>query len=220
MAEKSRLRRKDIKQPDEFVTLSTQALGWARAHQQLVIWSGAGLVAILVVLGIVTAYSGARTRDANADLARALTALGTKDYAAAATDLIDISGRWDGTGVAPLAGLFGANAAIDAGDADKALAELTRLQASATRLPPYLQQEMLLAWGSALEAKQQWLDAAAKYKEAAGMSGPYTGNAIVGEARARERGGDADRARELYRQAYDQFPDLPERDLIATKIQL
>jgi predicted negative regulator of RcsB-dependent stress response len=220
VAEKARLRRKDIKQPDEFVTLSTQALSWARAHQQLVIWGGAGLVVILVAVGIITAYSGARTRDANADLARALTALGAKDYATASTDLIDLAGRWDGTTVAPLAGLLGANAAIDAGDADKALAELTRLQANAARLPPYLQQEVLLAWGNALETKQQWLDAAAKYKEAAAVSGPYTGNAIVGEARTRERGGDADRARELYRQAYDQFPDLPERDLIAAKVQL
>lgn len=220
MAEKTRLRRKDIKQPDEFLTLSTEALNWARAHQQLVIWSGAALVVILIAVSIVTAYGAARTRDANADLARALTAFGAKDYATASTDLIDISGRWDGTNVAPLAALLGANAALDAGDADKAVAALGRLQATSTRLPTYLQQEMLLAWGNALEAKQQWLDAAAKYKEAAALSGPYTGNAIVGEARTRERGGDADRARELYRQAYDQFPDLPERDLIAAKIQL
>lgn len=220
MAEKARLRRKDIKQPDEFITVTTRALEWARAHQPLVVWSGAGLVALLVGLAIVAAYSGARERDANADLARALTAFGANDYAAASTDLIAISGRWEGTGVAPLAGLLGANAAIDAGDADKAIAALAGLQATSARLPAYLQQELLLAWGSALESKQQWLDAAAKYKEAAAVSGPYTGNAILGEARTRELGGDADRARELYRQAYDQFPDLPERDLIATKIQL
>lgn len=219
MAEKTRLRRKDLKQPDEFITLSKQALDWARAHQQVVIWSGAGLVVLLVGFGIATAYSGARERDANADLARALTALGANDYAAASTDLIAVSGRWEGTGVAPLAGLLGANAAIDAGDTDKAIAELAGLQGTSMQLPAYLQQELLLAWGSALESKQQWLDAAAKYKDAAALNGPFTGAAIIGEARTRELGGEADRARELYRQAYDQFPDLPDRDLIAAKLQ-
>jgi tetratricopeptide (TPR) repeat protein len=220
VAEKARLRRKDLKQPDEFITLSKQALDWARAHQQVVIWGGAGLVVLLVGFGIATAYSGARERDANADFARGLTALGANDYAAASTDLIAISGRWEGTGVAPLAGLLGANAAIAAGDPDKAITELAGLQGTSMHLPAYLQLELLLAWGSALETKQQWLDAAAKYKDAAALNGPYTGAAIVGEARTRQLGGEADRARELYRQAYDQFPDLPDRDLIAIKIQL
>ena len=45
MAEKVRLRRKDIKRPDEFITLTGQALAWGREHQQLVIWAAAGLIA-------------------------------------------------------------------------------------------------------------------------------------------------------------------------------
>lgn len=218
MAEKVRLRRKDIKQPDEFITLSGQALTWIRGHQQLVTWLGAGLLAIVVAIGIATAYRNARVRDANADLARALNKFGASDYAAASTELIDLSNRWEGTSVAPVAALLGANAAISAGDADKAIAQLTRVQAESAKLPPYLQQQLLLAWGVALEAKQQWLDAAAKYKDAAALTGPYTGAAVLGEARTRELGGEMDRARELYRQAYDQFPDLPSRDLIAAKM--
>lgn len=218
MAEKARLRRKDIKRPDEFITHTGRALTWARQHQQWVIWGGAGLVALLVAVGILTAYRSARVRDANADLSRALTKLGSNDYSAASHELIDLSGRWEGTDVAPVAALLGANAALRAGDADTAIAELARLQAQAASLPPYLQQQLLFAWGAALEAKQQWLDAAAKYKDAAAVSGPYTGDAVLGEARTRERGGESERARELYRQAYDQFLDLPDRDLIAAKL--
>jgi len=120
--------------------------------------------------------------------------------------------------VAPVAALLGANAAIRGGDPDKAIDALTRLQATAATLPIYMQQELLLAWATALESKQQWLDAAAKYKDAAAVSGPYTGAAVLGEARAREKGGEVDRARELYRQAYEQFPDLPDRDVIAAKL--
>lgn len=218
MAEKARLRRKDIKRPDEFHTLTGRAVTWVREHQQLVTWGGAVAVALLVAIGIATAYRGARERDANADLTRAMTKLGTDQYAAAASELIDVSVRWEGTGVAPVAGLLGANAAIRGGDADKAIAEITRLQGQAASLPTYLQQQLLLAWGAALAAKQQWLEAAAKYKDAAALSGPYTGEAILGEARTRELAGEADRARELYKQAYDQFPDLPDRDLVAAKL--
>ena len=218
MADKARLRRKDIKQPDEFITLTGHGLTWARQHQQWVVGGGAALLAILLAIAIASAYRGSRERDANADLARALTKLGSND-AAAATELIAVANRWEGTGVAPVAALLGANAAISAGDSDQAIGELTRLQGQTAALPSYLQQQLLLAWGSALEGKQQWLDAAAKYKEAAALSGPYTGDAVLGEARTRELGGEADRARELYRQAYDQFPDLPDRELVAIKLQ-
>jgi len=218
VAKQVRLRRKDIKRPDEFVTLSNQALNWVREHQQLATWGGAALVAVLIAIGIATAYRSARDRDANADLARAMAKLEANDYSRAAAEFIDLSGRWDGTGVAPVAALLGANAAIRGGDADKAIDTLTRLQSKSASLPPYMQQELLLAWAAALETKQQWLDAAGKYKEAAAVAGPYTGEAILGEARTRELGGDADRAHELYRQAYEQFPDLPDRDVVAAKL--
>ena len=218
MAEKVRLRRKDIKRPDEFITLTSQAVAWAKEHQQLVTWGGVAAIAIIVAIGIAAAYRGARERDANADLARAMQTLGANDYAAAASALLDVSSRWDGTGVAPVAGLLGANAALRGGDPDKAMAELTRLQAQSSDWPSYLRQQLLVAWGLALEDKQQWQDAAAKYKDAAALDGPYTSDAMLGEARARERAGEADRAKALYQQVYEQFPDLPSRDLVAAKL--
>ena len=62
--------------------------------------------------------------------------------------------------------------------------------------------------------------AAGKYKEAAAVSGPYTVEAILGEARTRDLGGQGDSARALYKQAYEQFPDVPDREVIAAKAQL
>jgi predicted negative regulator of RcsB-dependent stress response len=220
VAGKTRLSRKTIKQPDEFITFTNQALLWAREHQQLVTWVGAGVVAIMVALGVAVAYRGARDRDANADLARAMTKLDAKDYAGATSALTDVASRWEGTGVAPLAALLAANAAIDGGDADKAITQLASLQAQSATLPGYLQQQVLIAWGAALENKQQWLDAAEKYKAAGAVSGPYTVDAILGEARTRELGGQGDRARELYKQVFEQFPDLPDRQVYAAKAQL
>ena len=216
MAEKARLSHKEAKQPDEFIHLTGQAFAWGRTHQQTVIWGGIAAAVLVAALGITTAYRSAQRRDANADLTRALNKVQGNDFAGASADFAALSERWSGTEVASIASLMAANTALRAGETDKAITTLGGVPS--TSLPPYLQQQVLLAWGAALEAKQQWPDAAEKYKAAAAISGPYTGSAIVGEARAREAAGDAEKARALYRQAYEQFPDLPGREVLATKI--
>lgn len=218
MAEKARLSHKEAKQPDDFIVLAHQVSAWARSHQQAVIWGAVGAAVLVAALGIATAYRSAERRDANADLGRALARVSANDFAGATTDLTAVSERWAGTAVGPLAALMAADAALRAGDPDQALTVLGGLQSARASLPTYLQQQMLLAWGAALEAKQQWADAAEKYKDAAAIAGPYTGDAIVGEARAREQAGDNEKARALYRQAYEQFPDLPGREMLAGKL--
>ncbi|MDX2168633.1 MAG: hypothetical protein SF182_16295 [Deltaproteobacteria bacterium] len=217
MADNVRLTRKDMKGPDVVQTLTGQAVEWSRAHQQLAIAIGVTAVVVLAAIAILGAYRGAQRRDANADLARAMAQLDANKFGEAATALSDVATRWQGTAVAPLASLLAANSALQAGQADQAITVLTATDVAS--LPVYLQQQRLLVWGAALEKKQQWADAAAKYKDAAALSGPYTGDAVVGEARALEQSGDAARAKDLYRQAYDQFPELPGRDLLQTKFQ-
>jgi hypothetical protein len=217
VAENVRLTRKEIKGPDVVQTLTGQAVQWSRGHQQMVTALGIGAAVLIAAIGVIGAYRSAQHRDANADLARAMAPLETNKFAEAATALTEVSTRWQGSAVGPLAALLAANSFIQAGQTDQAIAALGALDPSS--LPVYLQQQRLLAWGAALENKQQWADAAAKYKEAAALSGPYTGDAIVGEARSQEHAGDVARAKELYRQAYDQFPELPGRDLLTTKFQ-
>jgi predicted negative regulator of RcsB-dependent stress response len=217
VAENVRLTRKELKGPDAVQTMTGQAVQWSRGHQQLVTAIGIGAAVVIAAIGVIGAYRSAQHRDANADLARAMAPLEANKFAEAATALTEVSTRWQGSQVAPLASLLAANSALLAGQADQAIAALNALDASG--LPVYLQQQRLLVLGAALENKQQWADAATKYKDAAALSGPYTGDAIVGEARAQEHAGDAARAKELYRQAYDQFPELPGRDLLAAKFQ-
>jgi tetratricopeptide (TPR) repeat protein len=219
VADKARLSRKEakqeLKQPDEFITLTGQAVTWSRGHQQLVIGIGVAAAVLIAALGIGTAYRAAQRRDANADLTRALAKVEVSDYAGAVTELTAVSERWSGTEIGPLAKLMAADSALRAGETDQAISLLGQLQPGT--LPSFLQQQVLVVWGNALERKQQWAEAAAKYKDAAAISGPYTGPAVVGEARSLEQAGDADKARDLYRQAYEQFPDLPGRELLATK---
>ena len=213
-----RIRRKDLKKPDEFITLTTRGLDWLRAHTRTVAWVGGALAVGLAALAIVTGARAARRREANADLGRAMAVLRGHDPTAATGELQQVIDRWGNSSLAPLARILAASADLDAGKPDDAIKLLGEVQASSPDLPPYLQQQVQYAWGTALEMKASWSDAAARYEAASTLSGPYTAQAILGEARSLEQAGQADRAKELYRKAYEQFPDLPDRDLVASKI--
>ncbi|MGD9764673.1 MAG: hypothetical protein AB7V27_13245 [Candidatus Binatia bacterium] len=217
MAQRTRLSRKDIKRPDEFLVLSRQAFSWAQGHQRWLVWAAVAVVGLLFLFGVTSAYRHAQQRDANADLSRAMAKLSDPDTSGATLELREVANRWHGTEVGAVAALLAANNALRTGQPDDVLSLAPSIPED--ELPPYLRQQRLLLWAAALEAKEQWLEAAAKYQEAAAMSGPYAGPATLGEARTRELGGEADRSRELYRRAYEQFPELPSRDLLAQKFQ-
>jgi hypothetical protein len=217
---KTRIRRKDLKKPDEFVTWTARALEWVSARYQVVAAVVGGLVLLGAILGINNAFRSARDRDANADLAMAMASLRGADLSSAASSLTDIAKRWASTPVADLAALLAANTDIRLGENDSAITRLSEVSQASGNLPSYLKQQMLLAWGAASEEKTDWATAAAKYQAAADLNGPYTTLAILGEARAQEQLGAKDRAAELYRKLYDQFPEFPDRDLVRSKIDV
>jgi tetratricopeptide (TPR) repeat protein len=216
---RARIRRKDLKKPDEFITLTTRGLDWIRAHTHTVAWVGGVTVVALASVAIVTGTRAARRREANADLGRAMAVLRGNDAAGAAAELRQVIDRWGNTPLAPLARVLAANAALDAGKPDEAIELLGGAEASSAELPSYIDQQIQFVWGAALEAKGSWSEAAARYEAASTITGPYTAQAILGEARSLEQAGQADRAKELYRKAYEQFPDLPDRDVVASKIE-
>lgn len=218
---KTRIRRKDLKRPDEFVAQTSKALDWMSAHYQLVGAVAGSLLLIGAAVGVTSAFRSARARDANAELALAMASLRGSDFANAATSLTETAERWPNTRIAGFASLLAANTEIRLGQNDSAIARLSELMSqSSDELPSYLKQQALVAWGNALEEKAEWTTAAAKYQAAAALSGPYTAQAVLDEARAREQLGEKERATELYRKLYDQFPEFPDRELVRSKIDV
>jgi tetratricopeptide (TPR) repeat protein len=221
---KTRIRRKDLKKPDEFVTQTGKAVEWISAHYQVVGGVVGGLLLLGAVFGVTSAFRSARSRDANTDLALAMASLRGSDLSnqalsGAATSLADVAQRWNSTPVAELASLLAANTEIRLGQNDGAITRLGELLAGTSDgLPSYLRQQALVAWGNALEGKADLATAATKYQAAADLGGPYTAQAVLYEARTREQLGEKDRATELYRKLYDQFPEFPDRELVRSKI--
>lgn len=215
---RKRIKRKDLKRPDEFITLTGRVVAWGRRNTGLVIGLSVAAAVLLVGAGLLSAYASARQRDANSELGRALATLEARDYANAAQQFEALAERRSSSDIARAAELLRVSASLRSGDADAALQAVEKLAAEEDRLPGYLQQELLFTWASALEEKQRWPEAADKYAAAAALEGPYTGPAVLAEAQIRERAGEADQAMQLYRKFHEQFPNLPGRDLASAKL--
>jgi tetratricopeptide (TPR) repeat protein len=218
VARKRRLRRKDLKQPDEFLTLTAQVLTWGRAHPQIVTWSGLGLLAACIAVFVVVSFQSARSHDSNADLGRAMLALQGGQSSNTATAFEEVARRWPSAAAGKVAAILGANAELRQGNDASALELLQRALDSSDGLPQYLRQELLFDWGYVLERRESWNEAAEKYAAGAALPGPFAAPAVLGEARVRERAGDKERAQQLYAAFVEKFPDFPDHAMVSEKI--
>ncbi len=211
-----RFRRKDLKRPDEFVSAGQELLAWAAANVRLLSRAGVAVAVVaLIGLGFVS-VRGARARQANEDLSRALGEFRAGNYSQAATQLADVANRWESTPSGRLAKLYAASADLKANNVESA-ALLLHDVLDVRQWPPYLQQQALVSLAFALERKGDNATAATRYSEAAGLEGPYTAIAVLGEARCREALGEGEAARKLYQRVVRDFPQAAGMDVISSK---
>lgn len=208
--------RKELKRPDQFVTTGKRWLEWGVQNQRTLIAAGIGVLVVLVAIGGMYSYREANERQANAELAAALNAFDSGEWPEAASRLREVADRWGGS-IAAVARVFAARADIESGDLDGAAATLEK--ALETGLPAsYLRQQALYNLAFVSESRGDAEAAADRYAEASALSGPYTGPAILAEARLREKSGAADRAKELYRRYLGENPDAPDSAEIEKRI--
>jgi TolA-binding protein len=213
-----RFRRKDLKRPDEFVSRGRQVLDWGVAHARVLSWSVAGVVALAVLIMGFVAIRAARVRQANEDLSHALADFRDGHYAQAGSQLAEVASRWQSTAAGRIAGLYAANADLNADNFETATVLLNGLL-SKDDWPSYLRQQALIDLGYALEHKGDNAGAAGHYAEAASVDGPYTAVALLGEARCREQAGEKDKAREIYERLEHEFPQGSEADLAGAELE-
>jgi tetratricopeptide (TPR) repeat protein len=199
------------------VTLTGQALEWLQKNRTTASWVGGGIVVLAAALALSSGFRSARAREANDDLGRALLAIRNNDMATATSALKEVADRWSGSVQGQIAAGLKPSAELRSGSRDTVAADVQAALQSTPDLPPYLHQQMRLAWAVALADQKQWKEAAEKYAEAAAGSGPYRSLAVLGEARAREQLGEKERAKELYQKYVEEFPDVPDRDMIEAK---
>jgi predicted negative regulator of RcsB-dependent stress response len=214
---RQRFRRKDLKRPDEFVSRGRDFISWAGDNMQTLYWAIGGFaVAIVAVAGFFSLRT-ARVRQANEDLAVAVTAFQSGRYTEAAGQLASVADRWQSTPIGRIAALYAAEADVEANNVDAASTRLHDAVAAGAPAP-YLQQQAFVDLAFVLERKGDFAAAAEQYALGAGMEGPYTATAILGEARCREQAGEKDKARTLYERFVREFSQAPETELVQAKI--
>lgn len=200
-----RLTRKDLRQPDEFQTLSRQALEWVDENRNAVI---ATLAAVIVLLLAIVAYrmiSQSREASASSAYTEARALLTEKKYGDAAVKFEDIASRYGSTSYGPLAILERGNALLLADQpADAASAYERFLQSS----PPtdYLRQLAHTRLGYAQEKLAKPADAERSFTTASAEPGPFAAEALFGAARNAEAAGNAEKAKDLYTQLLKEHP--------------
>ena len=203
-----RIRRKDLRRPDEFVTITTRAAQYVQRHARLFGWSGGVLAATLIATVGVANFRAVRRQQASADLAQALKPFATGDYDQATPLLEDFRSKWKRSSLRPLADLYLGEAALQRGNHDQAA---LALEEAAAQLPArYLRQQALVSLAYALEANGDFAAAAQRFEHAAEIRGPYQATALLGAARNRERASDSPKAQETYRRFLTRFPAAPE----------
>jgi predicted negative regulator of RcsB-dependent stress response len=214
---RQRFRRKDLKRPDEFVTRGRAVLDWAGSNVQTLSWGIGGFaVAVILIAGFFSLRT-ARVRQANDDLTQALAGFQAGHYGEAANQLASVAERWQSTPIGRIASLYAAQAEVRANNVDAASTRLRDIVAAGEPVS-YLQQQALVDLAFVLERKGEWAKAADQYAQAAAAEGPYTGTALLGEARCREEAGEKEQARTLYERFAREFSQAPEMELVQAKI--
>ncbi|MFN8543474.1 MAG: tetratricopeptide repeat protein [Candidatus Binatia bacterium] len=212
-----RISRKALKEPDEFLTLTGQALAWSEEHRTKLL--AALGVAIVLGAGLLAfgRYRASRV-DAAAEAFHGAHALfQAARFGDAATAFADVQREFPGTPFAGLAGLYRGHALGRGGDASAAATAYQEYLA-AGHAADYLRQEALVGLAHAREAAEDVAGARAAFEEAGALEGPFRTDALLGAARAYEAAGESTKARDVYVKLLGQNPDAELQAMLHSKL--
>jgi predicted negative regulator of RcsB-dependent stress response len=212
-----RLTRKDLRAPDEFQTLSRQAMDFVEANRNAVVGALAAIIVLLLAIVAYRMISQSREASASAAYSQARSLLSDKKYGEAAVKFGEVANGYSGTSYGPLALVEKGNALLLAGQsADAAAAYEKFLQSS----PPtdYLRQLAHTRLGYAQEQLGKPADAEKFFGTAAAEPGPFVAEALFGAARNAEVGGNADKAKDLYTQLLEKHPTTEFKDVASAHL--
>src|SRR5262245_36788979 len=216
-AERIKLNRKALREPDEFQTLTGQIGAWAQENTTLLVGVAIAVVAIAGVAAGVNWYRGQRSAAAAVKFASAHADLSAGRYAEAADGFTSLGQEYGGTPYGRLAALYRAHALARKPDPAAAAAAYADYLAVSPETP-YLRQEALDGLGQVREASGDRPGARDAYEQAAAIEGPFRTDARLGLARLYEADGQRDKAREVYLDILKESPTGAVRTLVEAKI--
>ena len=212
-----RLTRKDLRAPDEFQTLTRQAMDFVEANRNAVVGALATIIVLLLAIVAYRMISQSREVSASGAYTQARSLLADKKYGEAAIKFGEVANGYGGTSYGPLAVLEKGNALLLA---DQAADALTAYEKFLQSSPPtdYLRQLAHTRIGYAQEKLGKPADAERSFGTAASEPGPFVAEALFGAARNAEVGGNADKAKDLYTQLLEKHPTSEYREVASSHL--
>jgi len=211
-----RVRRKDLREPDEFITLSARVAAWARANQTAVV-AGAAAFGVLVLL-VAGIRWWVESRDAAAtDAFYGATELFKREqWAEAQKSYADLAEKYGSTPYGKLARLYAGRSALLADKPGDAVPFLRAYVADAP--DPALEQLARVSLARALEESGDPAGAREELSRATQLAGPAGPQATLGLARLEEAAGAKDKAIELYQKYLADDPQGASADLARMRL--
>jgi predicted negative regulator of RcsB-dependent stress response len=217
VARSPKIRRKDLRQPDEFLTFSRQAAQYLTDNRNTVLAVVGGVVVMIAAVVAFQAINASRETSAAIAYQAGQSMMADKQYPEAAAAFRDVVDRYGSTEHGILARLQAGHALLQAGSpAEAALAYEGFLTAG----PPtdYLRQLAQTRLAYANEARGEFATAQAAYAAAVAEGGMFTMDALLGEARAAEAAGDTAQARQLYERFLKEYPAASQRQVVTARL--
>jgi hypothetical protein len=216
-AQRIKLDRKALREPDELQTLTNQLGAWAEANRTMLAAIVAAAVAIAAVAGGVSWYRGRQEAAAAIRFQSAYGDFQASKWPEAAEGFASLGHDYAGTSYGRLAALYQGHALARKPDPTAAATAYGEFLAAS---PPteYLRQEALVGLADAREASGDTAGARDANEQAAAIDGPFRTDARLSLARLYEAGGQADKAKELYLAVLKDSPSGYARTVLEAKI--
>jgi len=212
-----KIRRKDLRKPDEFETLTGQALDWAEKHRALVLGVAGALVLVALAGLAIARWRAGRSEAAAVAFRAAQSQFDAARYRDAAGAFAEVASGHPHTPFGRLAGLYRAHALARQGDAAGAATAYGEYLATSPDAE-YLRQEALTGLARARESAGDTAGALEAYTQAGDLRGPYRTDALLGAARLHENAGHGDQARDIYARLLKDVSDPETRALLVAKL--
>jgi tetratricopeptide (TPR) repeat protein len=116
------IRRKALREPDEFLTLSNRFVEYAKQHEQRLTMAVLGLVVLLAIVLGIRWYRASQVSQAGVAFATAQREFKAQKFDAAAAAFARVSSTWPGTAYGELARLYVGNSYAELGKTAEAQA--------------------------------------------------------------------------------------------------
>jgi predicted negative regulator of RcsB-dependent stress response len=211
-----KLDRKELKQPDEFISFLDQAGDFITNNLARVIIGAVAVVAVVVIFYAFSFYQEHQRQVASSRFYDAITALDHQDYKTAAQDFDALATSNPHQSLGQLARLYLASTYTAENKDKQARAELQSYLADSDQ--PLYRGMALMQLGAANENLGDFKAAHDAYAQAADIAGPDKARAQIGVARTLIKLGDTRGGIDAYRQFLTENPFSGERNYVIEEL--